>query len=591
MPRSYGEVMGAASASIRGRALWLRSRAAYWDGCTHAFARPANRGIPDERLRNASIASRSIDNGWFGSASSLRQGKDDSGVVTGRLEPPRPWDVSALPEAGQRRVRVGSRRSGAPSSRTGGVALVVLAGRHGDAHGRRRQGARRGAARARPFSISGSPRSTPLETTRRRGAAALAHDERGDRRPDPRGARVTPRRRPGRGVPARALAAAHAQRRPLPRRRGARRASTHRATATCPTRSKKSGLLERFVARGGRTLLSHEPRQPRRHASIRSSSAFTSSTASPSPPRWSTSSATIAAAFRCAWTASSACSRSSGIPKTFDPAQRARLQHERVSHRRARAARARHGLALLHGEEEGRRTSRSCSSSASSNEVTGELDTVYLRAAAHRRPNARFLAGQGFRRARAAPPGNRSGRARERIARDDASRFVATRVARRRSCCSCGGRVAAAQTPVGSSDARCPSVGRSIVSVEDSSALVVNPGEPRARCRAVSCAGKACSSTNEALVPWQGTRVLVRRLRSRSINWASGLRLDLVDPPADAPRRALRRALELPVAHRRPGVRGRRRRRTRRFVPARLLRERADRRTRARGRSAYTTRP
>src|SRR6185503_14740741 len=93
-----------------------------------------------------------------------------------------------------------------------------------------------------------------------------------------------------------------------------------------------------------------------------------------------------------------------------------------------------------------------------------------------------------------------------------------------------GGAFANAQTPV-DRPTRLPSVGRSIVSVEDSSALVVNPAN-LATLPGGDFRWQAVFLDDKALVPWQGHAFSF----AAPIPWIDmgfGLRLDLADPTAD----------------------------------------------------------
>ena len=98
-----------------------------------------------------------------------------------------------------------------------------------------------------------------------------------------------------------------------------------------------------------------------------------------------------------------------------------------------------------------------------------------------------------------------------------------------------GAGLAAAQTPVDRAT-RLPSVGRAIVSVEDSTAVAVNPANvalmPGGELR-----WQGVFLDEEALAPWQGNAFSFGA-PIPFINAGFGLRLDLVDPPAngDAPR-------------------------------------------------------
>ena len=93
-----------------------------------------------------------------------------------------------------------------------------------------------------------------------------------------------------------------------------------------------------------------------------------------------------------------------------------------------------------------------------------------------------------------------------------------------------GAGVAAAQTPV-DRPTRLPSVGRSIVSVEDSSAVAVNPAN-LALLASGELRWQGVFLSEEALVPWQGN-ALSFAAPIPWINMGVGLRLDLADPPAD----------------------------------------------------------
>jgi protease-4 len=93
--------------------------------------------------------------------------------------------------------------------------------------------------------------------------------------------------------------------------------------------------------------------------------------------------------------------------------------------------------------------------------------------------------------------------------------------------------LAAAQTPV-DRPTRLPSVGRSTVSVEDSSALVVNPAN-LANLPGGEVRWQPVFLDEESLSPWQGHAFSF----SAPIPWINmglGFRVDLVDPPADNPR-------------------------------------------------------
>src|SRR5688572_22298432 len=93
-----------------------------------------------------------------------------------------------------------------------------------------------------------------------------------------------------------------------------------------------------------------------------------------------------------------------------------------------------------------------------------------------------------------------------------------------------GAGLAEAQTPV-DRPTRLPSVGRSIVSVEDSSALVVNPAN-LASLPGGEFRWQAVFLDDEALVPWQG-HAFTFAAPIPFINAGFGLRLDLLDPTAE----------------------------------------------------------
>jgi protease IV len=93
-----------------------------------------------------------------------------------------------------------------------------------------------------------------------------------------------------------------------------------------------------------------------------------------------------------------------------------------------------------------------------------------------------------------------------------------------------GAGLAQAQTPV-DRPTRLPSVGRSIVSVEDSSAIVVNPAN-LASLQGGEFRWQAVFLDDEALVPWQG-HAFTFAAPIPFINMGFGLRLDLLDPTAD----------------------------------------------------------
>jgi UTP--glucose-1-phosphate uridylyltransferase len=182
----------------------------------------------------------------------LAQGKDDSGVVTGRLEPPGPSDVTALPEPGSAEwLRLEA--LGRAELTHGRLALVVLAGGMATRMG--------GVVKA---LVEAVPGKTFLELRlaeiaavgRREGVTpplwlmtSAATDDKirealgshldGDQVaafPQELSLRLTPS-----GdlyVDARGLPSEHAP-----------------GHGDLPDALKKSGLLERFVARGGRTLL------------------------------------------------------------------------------------------------------------------------------------------------------------------------------------------------------------------------------------------------------------------------------------------------------------------------------------------------
>jgi protease-4 len=93
-----------------------------------------------------------------------------------------------------------------------------------------------------------------------------------------------------------------------------------------------------------------------------------------------------------------------------------------------------------------------------------------------------------------------------------------------------GAGLAVAQTPV-DRPTRLPSVGRSIVSVDDSSSAAVNPAN-LALLSAGELRWQGVFLSEEALVPWQGN-ALSFGAPIPWVNMGFGLRLDLADPPAD----------------------------------------------------------
>ena len=182
----------------------------------------------------------------------LRQGKDDSGVVTGRLEAPGPLDVTALPEAGSAEwIRLEA--LGRAELAHGRLALVVLAGGMATRMG----GVVKALVEAVPGKTFLDLRLAEIEAVGRREGVtpplwlmtSAATDDKirealgarldGDRVaafPQELSLRLTPT-----GdlyVDARGFPSEHAP-----------------GHGDLPDALKKSGLLERFVARGGRTLL------------------------------------------------------------------------------------------------------------------------------------------------------------------------------------------------------------------------------------------------------------------------------------------------------------------------------------------------
>ena len=228
MPRSYGEVMSdrsiraAPSATLRA----LTGRITMPSLAQQIEAIPED--VSQRLDRFAFDRQRLVRLGEL-----LRQGKDDSGVVTGRLEPPRPSDISRAPRSRQRRMdssrSARSRRARSRARRPRGARRG-----HGDAHGRRREGARRSRpGKDVPRATAGRDRSR--RSARRRDASALAHDERGDRRQDPRGARLDISTATGSRRFRRSFRSGSRRAATSTSTLGVCRASTRRATAICRT--------------------------------------------------------------------------------------------------------------------------------------------------------------------------------------------------------------------------------------------------------------------------------------------------------------------------------------------------------------------
>ncbi len=159
------------------------------------------------------------------------------------------------------------------------------------------------------------------------------------------------------------------------------------------------------------------------------------------------------------------------------------------------------------------------------NEITDELSTVYLRVP-RTGPEARFLPSRirkssNAAAARSKPWCTRGGSSRE--ARP--SRSVSSVVLGALAAASLG----RAQTP----DDRptpLPAFGRSIVSDEDSSAIVLNPANV-ALIPSWELRWQAAFLHESAVVPWQG-HAFALTVPINLLNLGVGLRVDLIDPPA-----------------------------------------------------------
>jgi len=182
----------------------------------------------------------------------LRQGKDDSGVVTGKLEPPAPSDLASLPEAGSAEY-LRLEALGRAELAHGRVALVVLAGGMATRMG----GVVKALVEALPGRTFLELRLSEIEAVKRREGvapplwlmtsaatddkirAALGSRLSGDQIaafPQELSLRLTPKGDLYLGPDG--LPSEHAP-----------------GHGDLPDALKKSGLLQRFVERGGRTLL------------------------------------------------------------------------------------------------------------------------------------------------------------------------------------------------------------------------------------------------------------------------------------------------------------------------------------------------
>ena len=341
--------------------------------------------------------------------------RDSRNRLPGLVEPPYPGDVARRARRGvgrPRRAPRAGRRGAAPRR---GRALPAR-GRDGDAHGRRREGARRRAARAHSFLDLRLGENAHVSRRRRAAAAALDDDQRGHRRADParRSATGSTRELPH-DLRAVRLAAPHARR--------ARSSATSTASPSVyatghgdlPDALRASGLLAALPRPRRQDGVDRQHRQPRRHGRSRSCSASTSRTAARSPWSSSTRSGAIAAAARCAGTGGPS-SRRSSASRSASTRRRVPVFNTNTFLVDARGARRRSRWSGPTSRSRRRSaTAAPCSSSASSARSPSALEPRFLRV-----PRAgRGLAlppGQGRRRARAAPPGDRAHRPR---ARDD----------------------------------------------------------------------------------------------------------------------------------------------------------------------------
>ena len=167
------------------------------------------------------------------------------------VEAPREGDVRDAPAPGtpehERLAAIGLE-----AIEAGGAGALRDGGGHGDAHGRRRQGARRGVRRAH-VPRSAAARERVVVEARRTDGPALAHDERRHRRrPSAR-----PWRRPGRAPHVATLHAGprappHARGRALPSTTTGSPARTPPATATCRTPSGARASSRPSSPRGGK---------------------------------------------------------------------------------------------------------------------------------------------------------------------------------------------------------------------------------------------------------------------------------------------------------------------------------------------------
>jgi hypothetical protein len=282
--------------------------------------------------------------------------KDGRNRLSGAVLPPQPGDLvdAPVPGSAEHARALGARPRGHSPRR---ARALRARRRHGHAHGRGRQGPGRGLpGRTVPRPAPRGKRS--LERHFRAILAAVAHDERGR----PTGRCAERPRRASRLDPdfchlrAVRLAAPHprgasssratsrrAQRVRHGPRRSARRAAQERA---CSLRSARTAGKVVCIANIDNLGATIDP-GPRRRAPRSHSAGQRSS--------WSTRSAAIAAAARCAGTGADHHSKSSACPWA-SIRKRARVQHQHVPGQRGGAARAPPGVDLRRGREEGVRT-------------------------------------------------------------------------------------------------------------------------------------------------------------------------------------------------------------------------------------------